>query len=507
MPPHVVHLANGRLAADTPPDHVRALVAEAMAMPEPHLVLHFHGGLVDHATGLKTAERLRDVYRDAGAYPVFFVWEAGLLETVGNNLAAVARERLFRVVWKRVAAIVRRKFAQSGGQRSAGVLPRVDTTDADRALDEALDRALEADPGAAPDLVLDAPAPEAPPAPLTDFERLSLENELLADPAVFLEVQAVSNGLRSPDEIAADRAARSGGPVRASTATLMDPDVLDELVERPEPGARGLLSTAKFVKAIVTVAARAIRRYADGRDHGFHATVVEEILRAFYLANVGGLIWKTMKQDTWDAFGDDADAHGGTVFLHALRDAVEAGGAPRVTLVGHSTGAVYIAAFIEAADAILPPEVTFEVVWLAPAATFDVAARMLQKSHRVSDLRMFTMDDDHERRDRLVPVLYPHSLLYFVSGVVEPEADTPIVGMHRYYDADRYPAADYPAIETVRAFMRTPHRTIWGAVDAGLGLSTSALRHGDFDNDDATLRSLAHALQHGFAPSTPSPRE
>ena len=36
---------------------------------------------------------------------------------------------------------------------------------------------------------------------------------------------------------------------------------------------------------------------------------------------------------------------------------------------------------------------------------------------------MFTMTDENEKKDRLVPVIYPHSLLYLVSGVVEPEVD------------------------------------------------------------------------------------
>ena len=42
------------------------------------------------------------------------------------------------------------------------------------------------------------------------------------------------------------------------------------------------------------------------------------------------------------------------------------------------------------------------------------------------------MTDELEQADRLIPVIYPHSLLYFVSGVLEDEADKPLLGMERY---------------------------------------------------------------------------
>ena len=49
--------------------------------------------------------------------------------------------------------------------------------------------------------------------------------------------------------------------------------------------------------------------------------------------------------------------------------------------------------------------------------------------------RMFTMTDDAERKDGLLPVVYPRSLLYFVSGLLETGPDgkgepgDPLVGL------------------------------------------------------------------------------
>ena len=173
---------------------------------------------------------------------------------------------------------------------------------------------------------------------------------------------------------------------------------------------------------------------------------------------------------------------------------------PKLTVIGHSTGAVYIAHFLRAADAILPAGQKIDVLLLAPAATFSLVAAMLTEcSGRIGGFRMFAMSDANEQADRLVPVLYPHSLLYFVSGVVEPDSDTPITGMQRYYDADRYASSEFPDIERVRRFVAANEQpAVWSVANEGAGLSSSATSHGAFDNEIATLGSLKHILKNGF---------
>ena len=84
---HEIHLENGHLAADSPTDHVSRLVRRALdEAGAGGIVLHFHGGLVSLPEGRAIAKRLTPFYCKSHAFPIFFVWESGLLETLGNNL-------------------------------------------------------------------------------------------------------------------------------------------------------------------------------------------------------------------------------------------------------------------------------------------------------------------------------------------------------------------------------------------------------------------------------------
>jgi hypothetical protein len=99
---------DGRLSGMTPLD-VEAIVDQALpplgsTPPDrpAHLILHFHGGLVNQVDGTKIAESLLPVYQGAGADPLFFVWQAGAGEIIRNNLLEIAREELFDKIVRRV---------------------------------------------------------------------------------------------------------------------------------------------------------------------------------------------------------------------------------------------------------------------------------------------------------------------------------------------------------------------------------------------------------------------
>ncbi|MBE0576874.1 MAG: hypothetical protein IH613_13375 [Desulfuromonadales bacterium] len=491
MNQHIIHLKNGRLAEDTPFNHVQQLVSNAINhVGSGGIVVHFHGGLVSEAKGREIANRLTPVYQDAHAYPIFPVWESGLIETIINNFSQIAGESFFQTILLRARRIVGRKFAQDEGGRSVGVLPPVDFTLEEKALIDAL--------GAEDDSLLPSDrVPTSQLTPLSATEQMTIEAELQQDAELLLVVQEVSNGLRNPNGIVLDEATRSAAPVVASSATLMDPATADRLVDRPDPSSRGIISTAKLVKAIVKVAVRVTKRYISNRDHGFHATIVEEILREFYLANIGGAIWSQMKQDTADSFGPNPQVFGGTALLTELAKGVQLGAQPKVTLIGHSTGAVYISHLLKAADAILPEDFKFDILLLAPASTFDLLAETLTgQQERIGGFRMFTMADNKERQDRLVPFLYPHSLLYFVSGVVESYADIPIIGMQRFYDESNYEPGEFPNVECMRRYIR--NMADWVVWSTGLGPHCKAVSHGDFDDDPTTLLSIKNILRNGF---------
>ena len=470
----IIHLENGRLADDTPFTAVNNMVTAAVN--NGHVVIHFHGGLVPEDKGRQKAARLTQVYQHAGAYPLFPVWESGLLETLKNNFDQLGRELFFKFILKRVVAIVKRKLMQSEGERSANVLP-----------------ALLPEIEARSETQFDVHTIQ----PLSQTEVLVLEMELQQDPELHQIAQSLSASLTDTTATGA----RSGQTELSASETLMDPASMDKLVDRPDPSARGIISTAKLAKAVITITTRTIMRYLNNRDHGLHATIVEEILREFYLANIGASIWKQMKGDTLESFSENPERFGGTAILTVLKQHIENGATPKVTLIGHSAGAIFATYFLKHAAQQLPENIKFNLILLAPAITFELAAQTLTPyQQRIQGLRIFTMTDDNEQADSLIPVLYPHSLLYFVSGVVEAEADTPLLGMQRYYDNVQYSAEEFGHVETLRQFINGNNQNIiWSRnTGSGPGLETGALKHGDFDNDPKTLASIQHILQHGF---------
>lgn len=121
---------------------------------------------------------------------------------------------------------------------------------------------------------------------------------------------------------------------------------------------------------------------------------------------------------------------------------------------------------------------------------------------KIKCCRMFGMLDENERRDRLVPGIYPRSLLYFVSGVVEGEVDMPIIGMQRYLAGAHQYRGD--AMGRLRAFLSPAGHAFWSVANGATGLVTDAIRHGDFDNDPTTVRSVQHLPRAGFKPATPA---
>jgi hypothetical protein len=460
------------------------------------LVIHFHGGLVPAEAAMTTIETsLLAAYQAAGAYPVFFVWHSDAVEIISHNLAEIWQEKIYQRLRSRVLQFVEAKFRQSESERG-GLLELKDPAEIEDELNQPQ--------------VNDEPFAELDQRQLLEDETLrpieadQFKKLLERDPVLKREAEAIANGLRSPEEIEQQQSAR-GGTVQASRHSLMSPEVLEEIQrEAPSPEDRGLFSTAAIVKGTIAVLARVIQRLAKKRDHGVYCTVVEEILREFYLANAGKLVWDWMKGDTADAFGPDPQRYGGTAFLECLQQQWAAGHRPRLILVGHSTGAVYICHLLKQAAATLPAEAQFEVIFLAPACDFRLLADTLSLyGERVKAFRLFGMQDSLEAQDNLVPPLaiYPRSLLYFVSGVLEDEADKPIVGMQRFYSGQPpFDEAAYPEIEIVRRFLAaTPGRTVWSEADGGTGLASAARSHGDFDDaDPVTLASLKYIIQEGL---------
>jgi hypothetical protein len=514
---------NGALADDFTLPDVDAIFSRLRDVDA--AVLHFHGGLVSEASGMRMAERLQPEYSDF-AHPIFFIWESGLFETWGNNadeliagLGKIAAEEIF----KRLTSVVTKwtvgKLSTPPGLKAA---PGMLNLPPDDVHDEEMHKVEEDD----------IPYAAFEPVSLEEVEEIdeaddqALREELESDSEFVTDVEAImaAQEFEGADEFKAAR------PAVVPTETLMDGEVVHEMVgQAAAPGEKGLFSAAYLAKRAAVVLFRVVRRFRAGRDHGVYTTVVEELLRELYLAAVGAETWHTMKKETADTFvgSNGGERRAGELFLHKLAELGDRR-PERIVLVGHSTGAVFINNLLDATrkareEGWLPEDFAYDgVLLLAPACSFSDFARVLPKNGEKPlflQFRMFTMDDAHERANRLASVAYPRSLLYFVSGVVEREADgrnafdMPLVGMDRFYARDATRPDAYfelgPEIKAVRDFMLANSRVVWSptAGEALPGLRSDSISHTGFDDTGtsdgqpvprATIDSVRHILEKGW---------
>lgn len=496
-PAHHVNLVKGKFEGTTPAQ-MDALFAAFGASGRQTLVVHFHGGLVSESAALATAASLRPEYEAAGAYPVFFVWETGIMEVAKNSWARIASETVFKILVDRVAGYAAGKIKQAAGMK--GIVTKSGTVDqAELAHSDA-----QGDFSAKIASKSELDAFRKVPDDLDDADEQFITSQLEADFELMGAIQAAVNSIEPPSEVS------KGGvfvAMQASDQTLMAPAALQQFSSAP--GGKGIVNPLSVAKAVVVIIAKVIKRFVLGRDHGLHATVVEEVLRAMYIGNVGEAVWGAMKSYTKDAFGGDPNDFGGTRFLGQLAN-LPAG--TRVLLVGHSAGSIYISEILDRVRQHALPH-RFDVAYLAPAVTTKRAAETLASGQwPVDNFRMYTMSDDWEAKDilvRQVPFFYPRSLLYFISGLLEGSDDMPLLGMERFQTFGKWFSEDKD-VKAVRDWLASgSNRLCFGPSQGTLGMETNSRSHGDFDDlaweispgqleSNSTIASLKHLIQHGF---------
>jgi pimeloyl-ACP methyl ester carboxylesterase len=472
---HTMILANGRFDA-TNRDQLRAAFETfSNSQQKDTLVIHFHGGLVSRAAAEEMADRLLPVYQAAGGYPFFVIWESQFWETLGNNWQEIARENAVSVLVEKVLQFLVGKINQSPGEKALEEVLLPTKFEVKDEIQEKRSQGREPyEDKNSQTATLDEQLPEK--------ERQQFEDLLAKDPVL---------------HDAAFDLAREGGPTLSAE---LETDMAQSKTA-VEPGEKALITTGALVAAGVRILTRVLKRCSSGRDHGLYTTVVEEVARELKGDKIGGLLWKLMKKDTADSFQDPDAEYGGSALLKEIARLWEAGSRPRIVLVGHSAGTVYICHLLTKAAEILPKEVTFDVVFLAPACSYKLLDSTLQAAgDRIKSFRSFGMKDDAEKKDAIFPPLYMCSLLYFVSGLLEDEVDYPLVGMERFASA-AFNRAAVPEIDRVQqkfAAFQTPW--VWSASNAGPGLTSMALKHGDFDNEQKTLDSLVYLITNRSAP-------
>lgn len=522
---HMIHSRGGRIGgrADTKATDVDAIVSALSADPRRHLVVHFHGGLVSKTSGLDIADRLFADYSPSaseGAYPMFYVWESGAWETIRNNFTELADEPVFKQLLRKALQYALEKL---GGSVAAGVgVGRSIAPGSVGSKESEVRQELEAfwaAPGRQTIPFRDL-EPHATSAQARAADAALDENEVIADLELDSEFQRALATLPDLPHSARSAFGAAGAVEHRSAFAEMAAAEFSKTSH-----TRGLVELIQVGCFLIKVTHAVLGRYADGRDHGLYATCVEEIVRAFKVGGSGAhewaqaLEWNRMKQDVVDAFGPDPDRHAGTALLARLGRALKDGMAlDRITLVGHSTGAIYIAHWLAHSRDHLPADFKQDVVFLAPAITYELFADTLAKhADRIGQFRMFAMHDALERDDQVWGgdedladsqdwrrFIYPSSLLYLVSGILERTADEALLGMERFFtDAQTYGAVADPAlasVDTVRAWLTDkPNALVWSMADsAGPGLRSTSIDHGAFDNDTVTRESLRHIVSSGF---------
>jgi hypothetical protein len=494
---HIVDISDGRFNKTGPGELDAMFKAVTASTTTNHLVVHFHGGLVSGRSAGETIETLLPVYASGDAYPCFFVWHSDIWNTIRKNLSELPKDRAFQRLVKRVLQLVAGKLAESASTRGA-YLELDSLVEMPSTLDE-----LEAWAAAR-----DLPQPKKRSSKrktvtdLSDTQLKQIQNELLADPELKAEAKRVAAQLAPPPE----PGTRGGqaAPEDLGPPSQLSRDVLDEIstelhaqssdVAEGETARSATLVLYTLAKHAVKVVIAVVGRYTKKRDHGLYTTVVEEVIRDLFIDSVGAVVWSLMKKDTADAFGEELDQFGGTAFVDRLAK-WWVSAAQRVTLVGHSTGALFITHLLERADKVLPPDRQFDVVFLAPACSFEFMAKHLSVfRRRVKGIRVFALSDQLERGYWEIPAVYRGSLLYLVSGLLEDSmVDMPLVGMQRYYSGlDPFKDA---AIVDVTTYL--DQRVVWSVAKNPIGHRTAAARHGAFTEDEATQESLVEILKSG----------
>jgi hypothetical protein len=442
-PLHDVDLVDGRFTGTSAAQLSAAFVNFTTHTPSDHICVFFHGGLVSRDEALATARELEPGFTNSGSYPFFFVWHSDLLTVIRAKIEPYKDNDGFVKATNILVKLVARKI--KGACDTSALLAQLPSNQLRR----------------------------TPSLNLEDLEKLA----------------------RPYDKA---WTARDGEQLACSTSELRE---FAQFLGHggANVGGRGLLFSKTRTLGTKNPLSRVINRLNSGHGHGLYTTVIEELLTAAGVGKrLGVPVWDKMKGFIDDSFADN-DQAGGTAFLEHLAAAWAANPRLRVTLIGHSAGAIYVQRFIEALDARLPPERQVDVILMAAAVSFSrVDSGLAVFKRRVKAVRTFGLSDKVESSYWEVPLIYNKSLLYIVSAFCEADAndDKPLVGMQRYWsEAWPYLGTDIADVIDVIG----TRSTVWApaAKNAPAGFRTNAKRHGGMPCDHDTNASVCWILTHG----------
>jgi hypothetical protein len=469
IPTGFIDLVDGKFAETNRADLARFFASLGTT---DKLVVHFHGGLVSRQAAHDTAAILEPVFRAGGGASLFVVWNTDLETTLTDNLGKIAAEAIFWTIVQRIKELLHWKLtiaaAGVAGARAA----------ARRA-------PIQLAASVSPARLRQAAAAERPApvriAPLTYDEANQIQRQLLRDRLLqqrILEILPRQTGARG---------ARTGGK-----PTRMSPNLYRQLAPKGPGKARAAPAAAFLIKIILKVLRAVISRCRKGTDHQLYTTIVEEVLRAVYLANLGRAVWTAMKDNAPNAFRPGAQVHGGTALIEELGAWLKPG--RRLTLTGHSAGSIFILELLEHA-AKQQLALGANVVLMAPACTFERFTTAIPSIRAtVNAMRLYSMCDEREHGYWEVRHIYNASLLYLISGILEAKSDTPILGMQRFYSG----TGPYKVPELLEVDHFFTNELVWAPSLIAPQRETDGKTHGGFDEELLMKASLQDIVAQGL---------
>ncbi len=496
---------NGR--ADAGQDDKFQALRARLQQPDAKILLHLHGGLVDEADGLAMANRLSGQGEESWKLSedwtqVYVVWRTGLFETFKTNWTDLIHDdRLYQILLRKLLGFVAERIgvpSQTGGRSSVASSFALDDLEISRRL---MGQSNPHAPFADIDINFKPELPEGQRANVIseknpvqlarDFEAQLKDDRHFKDAIRDLEAHVnrdVEGRSSSPGE----------NPEEGARCFDHFSEELRNEIEAEaarSAGARSMVAVGvKVLKHARNIALRVFRRFYSKRDHGIHATIVEEVCREIYGDFVGAKVWGMMVKDAADHFAEGAF---GEQFLDILANS----SAPtKFAVSAHSAGSIWASELLLAL-ARREQQTKLNLFLLAPAVRHDLFAKaMAAAGDRVERLTMFTMSDELERADPLfgpnTGFIYPSSLLYAVSGMFEEQSaeayvDAPLVGMLRFQNPLWLDAQEAQHAQAFFNALGQGDNEIVTAVVPGV---CEAKCHGCFDNDPTTLASVVARL-------------
>ncbi len=193
--------------------------------------------------------------------------------------------------------------------------------------------------------------------------------------------------------------------------------------------------------------ARALARFALTLNHEIVPTITEEVLRELTLLGAIGVEdalqthWKTVKRHSEECWEPNTN---GNTLISALLEKKKKDSQYTISVISHSAGSLVIGKLLESIsqfDGMNRENAIDNSVLVVPAISAEwFQHSFIRYENVIKKLRVYPLTDEYEKKDSLIPALYPASLLYGVSGIGEPKGfgDKALM-IQRHMGTKRYP--------------------------------------------------------------------